>query len=85
MTTSPSKPEPLQITNPLQASVDLRFCETVRDAINRHPNRRAVVKRLKNGLICQVVDYSKPIRAEKHSLTIDPNLIIGWEPIEGHP
>ncbi len=75
------KPQPIEITGPLRISVDLKFCEAVRDQINREPNRRAEIKR--DGLVCWVVDYSKPIRMRKHTTEKDPSLIIGWEPMDG--
>lgn len=82
MTSKSSKLKPEEITNPLRIYSDLKFCEAVRDAINRDPNRRAEVKR--DGLLCQVVDYSKPIKMKRHTVDNAPNLIIGWNPMEGY-
>ncbi len=59
----------------------LQFCEDVRDAINRDPNRRAAVKRKSN--CCRVVDFSRPIRVAGHKTTAYHGTIIGWEPMDG--
>lgn len=59
---------------------DLKFCNEVMIAINRHPDRRAVVKRKSN--CYRVVDYSKPIKMKCHRSSVDHSLIIGWEPME---
>ncbi len=61
---------------------DLQFCEDVRDAINRDPDRRAVVKR--KGCCCRVVDYSTPIKWKSYHGEHEFNIIIGWKPMEGH-
>ncbi len=58
---------------------DLQFCEGVRDAINRDPNRRALVKKKSN--CCRVVDFSRPIRVAGHKTTAYHGTIIGWEPM----
>ncbi len=58
---------------------DLQFCEDVAAAINRDPNRRAVVKRKSN--CCRVVDFSRPIRVAAHKTTACHGTIIGWEPM----
>lgn len=75
-------PEPQEITGPFPIATSLKFCEGVVKAINRNPNRRAKVKR--DGLECQMLDYSVPIRETGHGTKKDQNVIIGWEPMEGY-
>ena len=69
--------EPNIITKGWLSLSDLQFCEDVAAAINRDPNRRAVVKR--KGCCCRVVDYSEPIREQRCKRDYGP--IIGWEPM----
>ena len=61
-----------------------KYCDDLVAAINRHPDRRAEVKQHKTRRLCRVVDYSEPVKCKSYHSATEFNIIVGWEPMEGH-